>query len=68
MDLLIRIIAFILTHVGMLINWVLEFMQPRKSPSYPPIRNPILNKSVIELVTELRRGQVREIDFMVDAI
>lgn len=58
MDLLIRIIAFLLTHLGMLINWVLKLVQPRESPNYPPITNPILTKSVIELVTQLRRGQV----------
>lgn len=61
MDLFIRIMGLILTYLGLLINKLLEFLILRKKPDYPPIRNPILTKAVVQLVTDLRRGQVIEI-------
>lgn len=59
MDIVIRIVAFILTYLGVLINNVLQYWVPRKKANFPPISDPILIKSVIELVTDLRRGEVR---------
>lgn len=58
MEIVIRIIAFILTRLGVLLNQLLQHWVPRKKATFPPITDPILIKSVIELVTELRRGQV----------
>ncbi|KAL7727706.1 hypothetical protein ACLKA6_008044 [Drosophila palustris] len=58
MELLLRILALILSYLGLVINKVLDFVQTRTVPDYPSIRNPILLKSVIELVTELRRGEL----------
>lgn len=58
MEIVIRIIAFILTRLGVLINQLLQHWVPSKKPNFPPITDPVLTKSVIELVTELRRGQV----------
>ncbi|XP_030573836.1 fatty-acid amide hydrolase 2-B [Drosophila novamexicana] len=58
MDLFIRIMGLILTYLGLLINKLLEFLILRKKPDYPPIRNPILTKAVVQLVTDLRRGQL----------
>lgn len=58
MEIVIRIIAFILTRLGVLLNQLLQHWVPRKKPTFPPITDPILIKSVIELVTALRRGQV----------
>lgn len=58
MEIVIRIIAFILTRLGVLLNQLLQHWVPSKKPNFPPITDPVLTKSVIELVTELRRGQV----------
>lgn len=60
MEILLRFLALILSYLGLIINYIFDFLQPRKAPDYPSIRNPLLLKSVIELVTELRRGEVIE--------
>ncbi|EDV93340.1 fatty-acid amide hydrolase 2-B [Drosophila grimshawi] len=59
MDILIRIIGLILTYIAMLANKLIDLLLARQRPNYPPIRDQILTKSVIELVTELRRGQLQ---------
>ncbi|XP_034488616.1 fatty-acid amide hydrolase 2-B [Drosophila innubila] len=58
MEIMLRVLALILSYLGFLVNMILDFLKPRKSPDFPPIRNPLLLKSVLELVTELRRGEL----------
>ncbi|XP_017847543.1 fatty-acid amide hydrolase 2-B [Drosophila busckii] len=62
MDFLLRLIGFLVTWIGMTVNRLLDiFMLARKSPDYPPITNPLLTKSVIELSAALRRGQLTSV-------
>jgi len=58
MEIILRLLAFVLNAFGMLVNKILDLVLPRQRPKYPGIRNPLLKKSVIELVTQLRRGEV----------
>jgi len=58
MEIILRLLAFILNAFGMLVNKILDFVLPRQKPKFSGIRNPLLKKSVVELVTQLRRGEV----------
>lgn len=49
MSLFLRVAAFFLNIIAMVINTVVNLLVPRRKPSYAPITNPILKKSVIEL-------------------
>ncbi|XP_060649120.1 fatty-acid amide hydrolase 2-A [Drosophila nasuta] len=55
MEVLLRILATLLTYLGLLVDTILGFMRPRQAPNYPPIKDPVLLKSVIELVLDLKR-------------
>ncbi|KAH8312646.1 hypothetical protein KR044_011963 [Drosophila immigrans] len=58
MEVLLRILAFILIYVCMLVDKIFEFFNPRIAPNYPPIKDPLLLKSVIELIFDLKRNQL----------
>ncbi|KAH8280843.1 hypothetical protein KR054_000681 [Drosophila jambulina] len=58
MEIFLRIMAFILNAFGILVTKILDLTMSPRRPKYPGIRNPLLNKSVVELVTQLRRGEV----------
>ncbi|XP_017856358.1 PREDICTED: fatty-acid amide hydrolase 2-B [Drosophila arizonae] len=58
MEIIIRFFGLILSYLALLLNRILEYVICREQPDYPPIRHPLLLKSVLELVTALRRGQL----------
>ncbi|XP_030370050.1 fatty-acid amide hydrolase 2-B [Scaptodrosophila lebanonensis] len=64
MEFLIRLVALIMTAVCTVLNKFLDIILPCKKPNYPPIRDPILLKSVTELSTELRRGELKSVDLV----
>ncbi|KAH8346544.1 hypothetical protein KR084_003075 [Drosophila pseudotakahashii] len=64
MEIILRLLAFVLNAFGMLVNKILDFALPRQKPKYPGIRNPLLMKSVVELVTQLRRGEITSVELV----
>lgn len=58
MSLFLRVLAFILNIIAIIINEITNLIIPRRKPTFPPIENPILLKSVTELLTELRERKV----------
>ncbi|XP_017124189.1 fatty-acid amide hydrolase 2-B [Drosophila elegans] len=64
MEIFLRLMAFVLNAFGMLVNKILDLVLPRQKPKYPGIRNPLLKKSVVELVTQLRRGEITSVELV----
>ncbi|XP_017103387.2 fatty-acid amide hydrolase 2 [Drosophila bipectinata] len=62
MEIVLRFLAFFLNAFGILVNKILDLVLSRKRPQFQGIRNPLLNKSVTELVTHLRRGEISSVD------
>ncbi|KAH8358878.1 hypothetical protein KR093_002946 [Drosophila rubida] len=58
MEVYIRILALILTYLSLLVDKISAFFNPRQPPKYPAIKDPLLLKSVVELILELKRDQL----------
>ncbi|SPP82973.1 fatty-acid amide hydrolase 2 [Drosophila guanche] len=58
MEIFLRLLAFVVNAFGMLVNKILDLVMVRRLPDFPPISDPLLNRPVVELATQLRRGEI----------
>ncbi|KNC31564.1 hypothetical protein FF38_12791 [Lucilia cuprina] len=53
MSLLLRVLGTILNIIAIVVNYIANLLVPRIKPTFPPIRNPVLKKSITELREDL---------------
>ncbi|XP_005185712.3 fatty-acid amide hydrolase 2-A [Musca domestica] len=58
MSAFLRVLAFIINAVAYIVNEITNLIIPRRAPIYPPIENPLLLKSVNELLTDLKGRKI----------
>ncbi|XP_059219852.1 fatty-acid amide hydrolase 2-A [Stomoxys calcitrans] len=58
MSAFLRILAFIINAIACVVNEILNVIIPRRKPTYPPITNPLLLKSVTDLLTDLKERKL----------
>lgn len=64
MSLVLKILGTILNVIAIIVNSIANLLVPRLKPSYPPIKNPLLKKPVVELREDLRQKKVKSFKFI----
>ncbi|XP_075168670.1 fatty-acid amide hydrolase 2-A-like [Haematobia irritans] len=54
----LRILSLVINAIAFVVNEILNLIIPRRRPTYPPIENPLLLKSVTDLLTDLRERKL----------
>ncbi|XP_061387270.1 fatty-acid amide hydrolase 2-A-like [Musca vetustissima] len=58
MSAFLRVLSFIFNIVALVVNEITNLIIPRRKPNYPPIKNPLLLKSVTELLGDLKERKI----------
>ncbi|XP_073817394.1 fatty-acid amide hydrolase 2-A-like [Musca autumnalis] len=58
MSVFLRVLAFIFNILAVIVNEITNLIIPRRKPLYPAIDNPLLLKSVTELLTDLKEKKL----------